>query len=166
VFDERKLRHMNGRWLRELGVDETTRRLEAFTGRSGLGPAVEIAAEKIQTLSEFWPLVSFLFDEPAQDEAAFQRVIEGEGGVETLQAARNALAGVEPWELPQVEAALREVVEARGTKPGKVFQPIRVAIAGGTISPGIFESVALLGREKTLARMDRALEQAAVHKSG
>jgi glutamyl-tRNA synthetase len=166
VFDERKLRHMNGRWLRELGVDETTRRLESFTGRSGLGPAVEIAAEKIQTLSEFWPLVSFLFDEPVQDQDAFHRVIEGEGGVETLQAARDALAPLDPWELPQVEAALRGVVEARGAKPGKVFQPIRVAIAGGTISPGIFESVALLGREKTLARIDRALEQAAVHESG
>ena len=73
---------------------------------------------------------------------------------------------LDPWELPQVEAALRGVVEARGAKPGKVFQPIRVAIAGGTISPGIFESVALLGREKTLARIDRALEQAAVHESG
>ncbi len=166
VFDERKLRHMNGRWLREIGVDETTRRLESFTGRSGLGPAVEIAAEKIQTLGEFWPLVSFLFDEPVQDQAAFHRVIEGEGGVETLQAARDALAEVDPWELPQVEAALRGVVEARGAKPGKVFQPIRVAIAGGTISPGIFESVALLGREKTLARIDRALEQGAVHESG
>jgi len=166
VFDERKLRHMNGRWLRELGVDELTTRLEAFTGRSGLRPAVVIAAEKIQTLSEFWPLVSFLFGEPVQDEAAFQRVIGGDGGVETLQAARNALAATDPFEVPQIEEALRGVVEARGAKPGKVFQPIRVAIAGGTISPGIFESVALLGRENTLARIDRALERAAVHESG
>jgi glutamyl-tRNA synthetase len=166
VFDERKLRHMNGRWLRELGVDELTARLEAFTGRPGLRPAVEIAAEKIQTLSEFWPLVSFLFGEPVADEAAFQRVIGGEGGVETLHAARDALAGADPFEVAQIEEALRGVVEARGVKPGKVFQPVRVAIAGGTISPGIFESVALLGRDETLARIDRALERAAVHESG
>jgi glutamyl/glutaminyl-tRNA synthetase len=52
------------------------------------------------------------------------------------------------------------VVERRDTKPGKVFQPVRVAIAGTTISPGIFESVALLGRDETLARIDRALERA------
>ena len=64
VFDERKLRHINGRWLRQLGVDELTRRLEAYTGRSGLRAAAEIAADKIQTLAEFWPLVSFLFDGP------------------------------------------------------------------------------------------------------
>ena len=166
VFDERKLRHMNGRWLRELGVEELTRRLEAFTGRSDLGPAVEIAAEKIQTLSEFWPLVSFLYGEPVQDEAAFQRVIGGEGGVETLRVARDALAAADPFEVAQIEEALRGVVETRAMKPGKVFQPVRVAIAGGTISPGIFESVALLGRETTLARIDRALEQAAVHESG
>ena len=166
VFDERKLRHMNGRWLRELGTEELTARLERFTGRTGLRPAVEIAAEKIQTLAEFWPLVAFLFDEPVQDEAAFKRVICGEGGMETLQAARDALAGADPFEIPQIEEALRGVVEARGEKPGKVFQPVRVAIAGGTISPGIFESVALLGREETLARVDRALEQGGVQCSG
>lgn len=165
VFDERKLRHMNGRWLRELGTDELTRRLEAYTGRTELQPAVEIAAEKIQTLSEFWPLVSFLFEEPTPDEAAVKRVIGGNGGVETLTAARDALAATDPFEVPQIEEALRHVVETRGGKPGKVFQPVRVAIAGGTISPGIFESVALLGREKTLERIDRALA-AAVHQSG
>ena len=59
-----------------------------------------------------------------------------------------------------VEAALREVVEQQGLKPGKVFQPVRVAIAGTTVSPGIFESVALLGRDETLARIDAALEHA------
>jgi glutamyl-tRNA synthetase len=160
VFDERKLRHMNGRWLRELGVDELTRRLEELTGRSDLGPAVEIAAEKIQTLTEFWPLVSFLFEGPVEDQAAFERVIASDRGVETLRAAREALAAAEPFTTETVEEALRGVVESRQIKPGKVFQPVRVAIAGSTVSPGIFESVALLGREETLRRIDRALERA------
>ena len=160
VFDERKLRHMNGRWLRELGVDELTRRLEELIGRRGLRPAVEIAADKIQTLTEFWPLVSFLFDGPVDDPDAFDRVIAGEGGVETLRAARDALSAVEPFSAETVEAALRGVVESRQAKPGKVFQPVRVAIAGTTVSPGIFESVALLGREEALRRMERALELA------
>jgi glutamyl-tRNA synthetase len=160
VFDERKLRHMNGWYIRHLGVEELTKRLEEFTGRSGLAPAVEIAAEKIQTLQEFWPLVSFLFDGPADDPAAFARVIGSDGGVETLQAARDALSGAEPFTLENVEQALRGVVESRGSKPGAVFQPVRVAIAGSTVSPGIFESVTLLGRDETLARIDRALERA------
>jgi glutamyl-tRNA synthetase len=160
VFDERKLRHINGLYLRRLGTDELVERLEEFTGRSGLRPAVEIAAEKIQTLSEFWPLVSFLFEGPAEDSAAFERVICSDGGVETLQAARDALARAEPFTFENVEAALRGVVERRGAKPGAVFQPLRVAIAGTTVSPGIFESVVVLGRDETLARIDRALERA------
>ncbi len=160
VFDERKLRHMNGLHLHQLGTEELTRRLEEYTGRSGLRPAVEIAAEKIQTLADFWPLVAFLYEGPADDPAAFQRVICADGGVENLRAAREALAQAEPFELEPVERALREVVERRGVKPGKIFQPVRVAIAGSTVSPGIFESVALLGRDEALARIDRALNHA------
>jgi glutamyl-tRNA synthetase len=160
VFDERKLRHMNGVWLRSLGVDELTRRLEELTGHVDLRAAVEIAAEKIQTLSEFWPLVSFLFEEPVLDERAFDKVIASDGGVENLRAAREALEDVEPFTTDAVEQALRNVVERRDLSAGAVFQPVRVAIAGRTVSPGIFESVALLGREKTLSRIDRLLERA------
>jgi glutamyl-tRNA synthetase len=160
VFDEQKLRSFNGRWLRSLSVDELTARLEAYTGRRGLRPAVEIATEKIQTLSEFWPLVSFLFDGPVDDPQAFQKTLCADGGLEALRAARAALSAAEPFSAGQVERALRGVVERLGTKPGKVFQPVRVAIAGTTVSPGIFESVSVLGRDETLSRIDRALEAA------
>jgi glutamyl-tRNA synthetase len=165
VFDERKLRHLNGIWIRRLGTGELARRLEDYTGRAGLERAAGIASEKIQTLQEFWPLVSVLFDGPADDPAAFERVIAADGGTERLQAAREALAAAEPFTLENVEAALRGVVERTGSKPGMVFQPVRVAIAGTTVSPGIFESVALLGREETLARIDRALERAQAEQS-
>jgi glutamyl-tRNA synthetase len=160
VFDERKLRHLNGRHLRAMSIDELTERLEQFSGRTELRQAVEIAAEKIQTLDEFWPLVRFLYEGPADDPAAFQRVICAEDGVETLRAGREALTGVDPFTVEDIESALRGVVEARSSKPGKVFQPVRVAIAGTTISPGIFESLQLLGREETLSRIDRALDRA------
>ncbi|MFZ0387818.1 MAG: glutamate--tRNA ligase [Solirubrobacteraceae bacterium] len=160
VFDEKKLRSLDGDHLRALGVDELTRRLETFTGRTGLRDAVEISREKIQTLADFWPLVSFLFDGPVDDPAAFDRVIGSDGGVDTLRDARAALAAVQPFDADTVQEALRGVVEQRGVKPGKVFQPVRVAIAGQTVSPGIFESVALLGREQTLARIDAAIARA------
>jgi glutamyl-tRNA synthetase len=161
VFDEQKLRHMNGRHLRELGLDELTRRLEEFTGREGLRGAVEISAEKIQTLADFWPLAGFLFDGPADDQAAFERTICKGDGVALLEVARDALAAVpEPFSVPDIEAALRSVVEQREVKPGKVFQPVRVAIAGTTVSPGIFESLALLGRAEALVRIDRVLAHA------
>ena len=161
VFDERKLRHMNGVYLRKLGIDELTRRLEQYTGRTGLRGAVEISAEKIQTLADFWPLVSFIFDGPGKDPAAFAKTIGRDGGAETLAQARQALAAAEPFDAPTVESALREVVRRTGRKPGQVFQPVRVAIAGQTVSPGIFETVALLGREETLSRIDQALRRAA-----
>ena len=139
--------------------------MEVFTGRTGLHDAVEISREKIQTLADFWPLVSFLFDGPVDDPAAFDRVIGSDGGVENLRAARAALAAAEPFDADTVQEALRGVVEERGVKPGKVFQPVRVAIAGQTVSPGIFESVALLGREPTLARIDAALARAAAQRA-
>ncbi len=160
VFDERKLRHINGLWLRELGLDDLVGRIERFTGHEKLRGAVEIAAEKIQTLADFWPLVGFVYDGPADDPAAFRKTIEKDGGVEALREAREALAATEPFTVAEVEAALRQVVQRRKAKPGAVFQPVRVAIAGTTVSPGIFESVALLGRDETLARIDRALARA------
>jgi glutamyl-tRNA synthetase len=92
-------------------------------------------------------------------------VILADGGADRLRAARDALADAEPFTLENVEAALRGVVDRSGAKPGAVFQPVRVAIVGTTVSPGIFESVALLGREETLARIDRALERAAPSQS-
>jgi glutamyl-tRNA synthetase len=160
VFDEQKLRHMNGRYLRALGHDELTRRLEEFTGRKGLRGAVEISAEKIQTLADFWPLAGFVFDGPVDDPAAFARTLEADGGLEILESARAALNEAEPFNEATVEAALRGVVERAGLKPGKVFQPVRVAISGTTASPGIFESVALLGREEAIGRIDQTLARA------
>ena len=160
VFDERKLRHMNGLHLRELTSADLTRRLEQYTGRSGLDGAVAISQEKIQTLADFWPLVSFVFDGPVDDPVAFEKTICRDGGVEALALARAALAAVEPFDAATIESALREVVERSGSKPGKVFQPVRVAIAGQTVSPGIFESLALLGRDESLDRIDRALLRA------
>jgi glutamyl-tRNA synthetase len=157
VFDEQKLRWMNGRYLRELGPAELARRLEDLYGpRPGLAGAAAIAQEKLQTLADFWPLAGFLVERREIDERAWRKVMR-EGALENLAEAREALAGAEPFDQGTVEAALRAVVERRGTKPKEVFQPVRVAISGSTVSPGIFESVVGLGREEALARIDHAL---------
>jgi glutamyl-tRNA synthetase len=156
-FDETKLRWLNGLYLRELPLDELTARLEAFTGRAGLREAAAITQEKIQTLADFWPLAGFLFDGPADDPAAWERVMGRNGAKETLAQAREALARAEPFDVETVEAALRGLVDSLGVKPKDVFQPVRVAIAGSTVSPGIFESVTVLGRDEALRRIDAAL---------
>jgi glutamyl-tRNA synthetase len=155
-FDETKLKWLNGKYIREMDRDELTARIEAFTGRTGLGPAVEISWEKISTLADFWPLAGFIYDGPGDDEKAREKWL-GDAGRESLAAARETIAAVEPFDLEHVDAALRALVEARGAKPKDLFQPIRVALAGTTVSPGIFETVVVLGRDETLRRIDSAL---------
>ena len=158
-FDVQKLRWLNGRYLRELSIDELTELLEEYTGRTGLRAAVEISCEKIQTLADFWPLAAFFFDGPTHEDAKAREQWLGDDGRAALADARAALAGIPAGDFTAetVDTVLRGVVEAREAKPKQVFQPVRVAIAGTTISPGIFESVAVLGQQETLARIDAAL---------
>ena len=158
VFDEQKLRWMNGRYLRELDPADLAERLGRLLDRDDLAPAAAVAQEKLQTLSEFWPLAGFLVEPQPTDENAWAKVMD-EGVVQRLVAVRQALAELEPFDVESVEATLRGVVERLGVKPREAFQPLRVAIAGGTVSPGIFESVVALGRERTLARVDAALQR-------
>jgi len=157
-FDERKLRWLNGRYLRELPVEDLTARLEAYTGRDGLAPAVEISREKIQTLADFWPLAGFIFDGPAEDDAAREKWLDDEGRA-ALADVRAALAPLDPFTAESVQAALEGVIAARGVKPKQVFQPIRVALAGKAISPGIFETLTVLGRDASLARIHAAMAE-------
>ena len=167
VFDEQKLRWMNGRYLRELPLDELTARLEELTGRRGLRDAVAITQDKISTLTEFWPLAGFFFDGPVDDPQARERVLGTPDALHALADARAALAAVPaPWTPEDIESALRAVVARTQRKPKQVFQPLRVAIAGTTVSPGIFESVALLGRDETLSRVDGALHQRQAAEAG
>jgi glutamyl-tRNA synthetase len=160
VFDEKKLRSMNGRYLRELDQDELRRRLEDLYTREVPPEAVAISQEKMQTLADFWPLAGFLVERREFDEQAWDKVMR-DGAPERLRAAREALEAAEPFDPERVEEALRGVVERLDVKPKDVFQPVRVAISGTTISPGIFESVAALGRDETIARIDAALDKAA-----
>ena len=159
VFDEQKLRWMNGRYLRELDPAQLRRRLEDLTGRELPLEAVEISQDKMQTLADFWPLAGFLVERRDFDDQAWRKVMR-DGAPERLRAARDALGAAERFGVEDVERALRGVVERLDAKPRDVFQPVRVAIAGTTVSPGIFESVAVLGRDETLARIDSALAKA------
>ncbi|HEY1834445.1 MAG TPA: glutamate--tRNA ligase [Solirubrobacteraceae bacterium] len=155
-FDETKLRWLDGVYIRALGVPDLTTRLEAFTGRGGLEQAARISQEKIQTLADFWPLTGPLLDTPVEDAKARERWLDEQGRA-ALSDVRSSLADLGEFHEQPIGDALNAVIEARAVKPREVYQPLRVAISGGTISPGIFESVALLGREETLRRIDLAL---------
>jgi glutamyl-tRNA synthetase len=174
-FDETKLRWMNGVYIRELPLGELARRIAEHLDREGptsarellgspgararLEAAAGISQEKIQTLADFWPLAGFLFEEPAaEDPRARERWLD-ERGRGVLAQTRAALAQAGGFEEQDVQAALLGLQERLGVKPREVYQPLRVALTGTAISPGIFESVALLGREETLRRIDAALER-------
>jgi glutamyl-tRNA synthetase len=163
VFDEKKLRWMNGRYMREMDLDRYTEAVATFEGRKvdeRLRVACMIAQEKAQTLAEVWPLIRFLFEEPVEDEKAWRKTMK-DHATSALTSAREALAGLESFEAAGVEAALEPIPKRLNLKPGKVYQPIRVAITGTTVSPGIFESVAALGKVETLDRIDSALRRLA-----
>src|SRR5579875_113930 len=174
-FDEVKLRWLNGVYIRNLSVHELARRLEEFIAseqpehrpaleryRHMLREAAEISQEKIQRLDEFWPLAGFLFEEERRfEERAVAKHLD-ERGIALLAEAERRLAAVEPFDRDRIAAALQEIVAERGVKPGALYQPIRVAISGKAVSPGIFESLAALGKERSLARIREALDRYAV----
>lgn len=170
IFDEKKLRWVNGRFMRELDLDEYVRLVAEHLELSldpDQGPiptaedpllhrACAAAQEKAQTLAEVWPLIRFAFREPIDDEKAWKKVMKAEAP-EVLAEARRALAEAETFSTAGLEAALAPVLERLELKPGKLYQPLRVAITGSTVSPGIFETLELVGREGALARIDAAL---------
>jgi glutamyl-tRNA synthetase len=160
VFDEQKLGWMNATYLRGLEIDELVRLLEERYERDDLRAAAEIAQEKLRTVEDFWPFAGFLFERREIEPAAWEKIMGREGAAENLGAARKALADIAAWNKETIEFALRDVVDARGVKPKDVFQPVRVAISGTTVSPGIFESLAVLGRSESLTRVDAALDLA------
>jgi glutamyl-tRNA synthetase len=150
-FDYAKLDWMNGMYLRALPPEEFAHRLIIWLGEQGydwdaelVRRAAPLVQEKIARLGEFPDFAGFLFRD-------VHASIDGHADIVT--AARNALANVEPFTAEAIEAALRGVLEQLGLKPRQGFQPIRVAVTGSTVSPGLFESIELLGREKTLERL-------------
>ena len=171
-FDEVKLRWMNGVYIRAMPASALAQRVQEFlrdadpaaaataqADRQRFDEAVRISQEKISTLADLWPLSGFLLGPPQPDAEARERWLGGEHASVVAQT-RDALAALpgEEFDIERVRAALEGLVQSLGVKPREVYQPLRVAIAGGTVSPGIFESVALLGRELTLQRLDAALQ--------
>jgi len=153
-FDYAKLDWMNGVYLRALPAEEFAHRLVIWLGEHGydwdaerVRRAAPLVQEKISRLGEFPGFAGFLF----QDVHA-----SVDGNAEVVLAARDALAEVEPFTADAIEAALRGVLDRLGLKPRQGFEPIRIAVTGSKVSPGLFDSIELLGREATLERLTSA----------
>jgi glutamyl-tRNA synthetase len=174
AFDVDKLTAFNGERIRELSEQELASRLVPFLDGT-LGDDVLVAtppsAEERRVLEGLVPLVqermqrldevqryapAFLRDEVTFDPDSVQKVFTKAGSVEAIEAAVRVLTDVE-WTLEAIEAALRALPEELGIGFGKVAQPVRVAATGSSVSPPLFESLELLGRQRTLARLEQAL---------
>jgi len=156
-FDYAKLDWMNGVYIRALPEEEFAHVLILWLGEQGydwdavlVRKAAPLVQEKIARLDEFPGYARFFFEDVTPDPA------ELNGGADVIAAAQDALSELEPFTAEAIEAALRSLVEQLGLKPRQGFQPIRIAVTGSKISPGLFESIELLGREKTLARLTAA----------
>ena len=168
VFDLQKLDWLNGHYIRELGADDFAERLIGFAARTDeLSPAAAAALrvgaplvqERSQTLALAYDMLRFLLVGDADfvvDEAAAQKHL-GESGRPVIAASRAALEPLADWVAPAIEAALRAaLVDGLGLKPRNAFAPVRVAVTGSTVSPPLFESMEILGRERSLARLNAA----------
>ncbi len=180
-WDAEKLTWMNQRYFQQMAPGALVRRIGEFLGAfrpdhpAGGAPAERIERvlplyrERAHSLAELADGCAFLFAERVTlDESAVKKVLlrnDGEG-LAHLRAVRPLLAGVELFDAAALEAALKVYCEQSGAGLGKVAQPIRVAVSGGTVSPPIFETLEVLGKERTLARIDEAIATATAIQAG
>jgi glutamyl-tRNA synthetase len=163
VFDFTKLEWLNGMYLRALSPGEYAERLVTYLREQGydwdeklVRRSVPLVQEKIATLGEYPGFAGFLFQEVSTPAALLALLV---GNV--LTEAERAVENAEPFTADAVEQALRALADQLELKPREAFQPIRVAVTGSKVSPGLFESIELLGRERSLERIRRAREAGA-----
>ncbi len=172
-FDPKKCEVINATHIRQLEAADFAARLEAFLVQAGtlndpvtddehtlVAGAAPLVQERVQTLSEAVGMLSFLFvaDDAFEIEEKAAAKNLGDAGQPVLSASVAALEQVQDWNTAAIEAVLRTtLIEGMGLKPRLAFGPLRVAVTGSQISPPLFESLELLGRSRTLARLSAAL---------
>jgi glutamyl-tRNA synthetase len=164
----KKLEAINSAHMRRISLPDMTERVMPFLAEAGyvdepiteeqrqvLVAAMPLVHERINTLSEAVPMLGFLF----VDEDAFAPADEiDEGGRDVVRASYDALSGLGDWNTHAIETSLREaLVEGMGLKPRNAFGPVRIAVTGSRVSPPLFESLELLGRERSLGRLQAAM---------
>jgi glutamyl-tRNA synthetase len=166
-FDLKKAEALNADHMRLLPIEELTHRVLPFLQAAEvlkdpvddadaqlLELAMPLVAERMNKLTEAAPMLGFLF----VDEESFERVDElDDAGREVVRASYDALAGLDTWSTAEIEQALRQaLIEQRGLKPRVAFGPVRIAVTGRKVSPPLFESLELLGRDRSLTRLTAA----------
>jgi glutamyl-tRNA synthetase len=177
IFDPKKLEWMNGQHLSMIPIEELEPRVTPLIVAAALATAAELKARRewyfrlldllrvrSRTLDDIVRQAGpyFLEDIEYDSMAVAKNWKDPAEAVELLGASRQALAETPDWAAEPLEAALRALAEQRGISGGKVFQPLRVALTGLTVSPGIFEMLVQMGRDLSLRRIDKAIARLSV----
>ena len=170
VFNPEKLDWFNQQHIMRLPADEILRRLRPAIEAAGLwrdaflttdavwiGRVIDLLKPRARKLSDIVPaLVPFVSDQVTYDEAAVAKHLRGDGVTEHLSAWRDVVQALPTLEPAETEAALRKLAEARGIKPGVLIHATRVAVVGQAVSPGLFEVLELVGRDRVTERLRTA----------
>jgi glutamyl-tRNA synthetase len=169
-FDLKKCTAINGDWIRSLTPEEFAERVVPFLQRDGLladtptarqrevlAEAVPLVQERMETLAQATGMLGFLFVDPADFAIDPEQSVDDEESQRVLAASLEALTGLADWAAEPIEQALRgALIEGLGLKPKVAFGAVRIAVTGRRVSPPLFESMEILGREETLRRLQAA----------
>ncbi|MHB0866176.1 MAG: glutamate--tRNA ligase [Thermoleophilia bacterium] len=169
VFDNEKLLWMNGQYLRAMSEEELAARVEEFLQGTSLAERIgredtprvsdliPMVREKMKTLVDFAALTDFFFLPFGFQEKALAKLTRDENALPVLTRVVKILESVEVYGEAQIEQEIRTVADQMDIKLGKFLQPIRIAVSGRMVTPGMFETLAMLGRKTSLDRITAAL---------
>jgi glutamyl-tRNA synthetase len=166
-FSYERLESMNAYYIRQLEPDDLARRLVPFLQQEGieaeatdLVPLVPLIQERLKTLSDAVDWIDFFFREPAavQADQLVGKKMTASQSLEALQHARDTLHALPDFQVETIDAALRSLAEELGLNVGQLLGSVRVAVSGKTVAPPLFETLSILGRERTLSRIDLGIE--------
>ncbi len=172
IYDTKKLTWINGHYLNEIDLDRAVELAIPFLQKKGLVPeeipedlmvyirkVVEVVRTRVKTLAEIADASDYFFDDDfTYEEKGVKKHFQKEGVASLLQAAGQRLAGLETFDLETTEEAYRNLSEELGVKAGDIIHPTRLALSGRTMGPGLFDIMVILGKERTLERLERAVK--------
>lgn len=172
IFDQQKLMWLNGEYIMKMDIDSRTKAVIPFLQEAGL-IGYDISAEKyewlkhiviavgdrLKTLAQIGNYAGFFFvDKVGYDDDAVKKHLKKDGIIEALNGLKHSFQNVDSFDGTALENAIKSYAESKGLNAGKLIQPLRVALTGKSVGPGIFETFVLLGKEKVIQRLEDAIK--------
>ena len=177
VFNHDKLNWMNGAYIRSLDIDNFTKRALPFLEKylpadverplpiDYIRKIMPLVQERARTLAEVPELIVFFFTERLDYEAGnlIGKKMDRASSIRALEASKERLGGLSCFDVPSLESSIRPLADEIGLKTGQLFGTIRVAVTGRTVAPPLFETMSVLGKERSLERIEKAIEKLKAH---